>query len=329
MGGRLLRRRELIAGLASAAALRPRAARAQKRRLVGALWAGSAEIDKAFDAALRRGLAEGGFVEGRNLAIAERYAGGDPARLPALASELAALKPGVIVAAGSISALAAHRAAPEVPVVAFLDGDPVALGLFRSYARPDAMVTGFTFTASNAAIGKQFEILRDLVPRLHGVGFVFSPDNPAAVRFEPHARAAAEQLGLSYTALPTHSMDEVKAAFQSRSGGVGAMDIYGSPLLFKNLPTFVDLSIAAKKPVMTIFRPMTERGFLVSYGPDFIGMWRGIGGYAAKILAGEKPADLPVQMPAKFTLVINLKTAKAIGLTVPPSILAVADEVIQ
>jgi putative ABC transport system substrate-binding protein len=207
-----MRRRDLIGLFAGSAALGPRVARAQQR-LVGVLWATTPELNKAADAALRRGLAEAGFVEGPNLASAARYANGDNAQLPALASELAALKPNLIVAAGTITALAAHRAAPDVPIVALLDLDGVAQGVFRSYTRPEGMVTGLTVIPSEL-VGKNFEILREIVPGLRSIGFMFRPDTPVAA-VEPAARAAAQHLGLAYVAFPMRSMDEVKAAFSS------------------------------------------------------------------------------------------------------------------
>jgi putative ABC transport system substrate-binding protein len=321
-----MRRREFILALGGAAVW-PLAARATERRLVGLLWTDRSQSSQSWEAALRRGLAEAGFVEGSNLVFAARYAGGDLTRLAPLAAELAALKPDVIVAAGSRNAIEAHRAAPEVPVVAGFDGDPVALGLFQSYARPDGMVTGLTLTAANDQIGKNVEIMRELVPGLRGIGFMFSPDVPGAVRIEPIIRAAAEHLDLAFAAFPIRSMDEVRAAFLS--DGVDGMHIYGNPVLRNNVSAFVDLAIATKKPVMTIFREFTERGFLLSYGLDHLDMWRRLGGYTGKILAGAKPIDLPVEQPQKFALVINLKTAKALGLVVPPALLARADEVIE
>jgi putative tryptophan/tyrosine transport system substrate-binding protein len=322
-----MRRREFIALLGGAVAW-PRAARAAERRLVGVLWSDRAQAE-SWGPALRRGLADAGFAEGSTLAFAARYAGNDLTRLGSLAGELAALKPDLIVAAGSRNALEAHHAAPEVPVVAFFDGDPVALGLFQSYARPGGMVTGLTLIAANEQIGKNVEIMRELVPGLRGIGFMFSPDVPGAVRTEPIMRAAAEHLGLAFAAFPIRSMDEVRAAFLSRSDGVDGMHIYGNPVLRNNVSAFVDLAIAARKPVMTVWREFTQRGFLVSYGPDIPDIWRRLGGYAARILAGEKPGDLPVQQPEKFALVINLKTSRALGLEIPPTLLARADEVIE
>jgi putative ABC transport system substrate-binding protein len=322
-----MRRREFILALGGAAAW-PLAARAAERRLVGLLWSDSAQAE-SWGGALRRGLAEAGFVEGSNLAFAARYAGNDLTRLAPLAGELAALKPDVIVAAGSRNALEAHRAAPDVPVVAGFDGDPVALGLFQSYARPGGMVTGLTLNAANEQIGKNVEIMRELAPGLRGIGFMFSPDVPGAVRAEPIFRAAAEHFGLAFAAFPIRSMDEAKAAFLSPSTGVDGIHIYGNPVLRNNVSAFVDLAIATKKPVMTIFREFTARGFLVSYGPDLLDMWRRLGGYAAKILAGTKPGELPVELPQQFALVINLRTAKALGLDIPPSLLVRADEVIE
>jgi putative ABC transport system substrate-binding protein len=323
-----MRRRDFITLFGGAAAW-PIVARAAERRLVGVLWSTNSQVAQSGIAALRHGLAEAGFAEGSNLAFAERYAGGDLTRLAPLAGELAALKPDVIVTSGSTTALEAHRAAPDVPVIAMFDGDPVALGLFQSYARPGGMVTGLTLVAANDQIGKNVEIMRELVPGLRGIGFMFSPDVPGAVRTEPIIRAAAEHLGLAFAPFPIRSMDEVKAAFLSQSNGVDGMHIYGNPLLWSNVAAFADLAIAAKKPVMTIFREFTERGFLVSYGPDTLDMWRRLAGYTAKILAGAKPGDLPVEQPQKFALVINLKTAKALGLEVPPALLARADEVIE
>ena len=320
-----MRRRDVLVVL-GAGALWPRFARAEPH-LVAVLSDGTPEIMKRGEAALRQGLAENGFVEGPNLAFAARYAYGDSARLPALAAELAALKPNVIVTAGNIGAHAAHRAAPDVPVVAVFGGDPVAQGLFQSYARPEGMVTGLTYLATPAQIGKNLEILRDLVPGLRGIGFVFSPDDPGAVNAEPIAGAAAKDLGLAYAAFPIRSMEDAKAAFSS--GQVDGMLIYTFALLERNPAAFVDLAIMGKKPVITIFRFLTLRGFIVSYGPDVLEMWRRLGGYAARLLAGAKPSDLPVEMPTKLALVINLKTAKALGLTVPQSILVRADEVIE
>jgi putative tryptophan/tyrosine transport system substrate-binding protein len=317
----------VISGLGGAVAW-PLAARAGERRLVGVLWSDGAQAE-SWGPALRRGLAEAGFAEGSNLAFAARYAGYDLTRLVPLAAELSALKPDVIVAAGSRNALEAHRAAPDVPVVGGFDGDPVELGLFQSYARPGAMVTGLTLNAANEQIGKNVEIMRELVPSLRSIGFMFSPDVPGAVRTEPIFRAAAEHLGLTFAGFPIRSMDEVRAAFLSRSNGVDGLHIYGNPVLRNNVTAFVELAIGAKKPTMTIFREFTQRGFLVSYGPDILDIWRRLGGYAAKILSGAKPGDLPVEQPDRFALVINLKTAKALGLDIPPTLLARADEVIE
>jgi putative ABC transport system substrate-binding protein len=322
-----MRRREFITLLGGTVVAWQRLAQAEQRRLVGVLWNDRSAVESfGFDAALRRGLAEAGFIDGSNITFAERYAGND---LPRMAGELSALKPDLIIASGSRNALEAHRAAPEVPVLGAFDGDPVALGLFQSYARPGAMVTGMTLMAADSQSGKILEIMRDLVPGLRSIGFMYSPDIPGAVRTVPIAREAAEQLGLAFTAFPIRSMDEVKSAFLLQPNGVSGMYIYGNRLMWTNITTFVDLAIAAKKPVMTIFDVFTHRGFLASYGPDARDIYRRLGGYAAKILSGAKPGDLPVEQPIKFTLIINLNTAKALGITVPPSLLARADEVIE
>ncbi len=323
-----MRRRDLILGLGGAI-LSSRLVRAEKRqRLIGVLWTDRSQFTRIYWAALRRGLAEAGFAES-SLAFAIRSTDNDATKIAPLASELAALKPDVIVVFGSGSSLGAHRAAPEVPIVGLFDGDPVAVGLFQDYARPGGMVTGLTLIAAASQNGKNFEILRDLVPGLRGIGYMIPRNALAPVRMLPIARAAAEHLGLAFTALPVGSMDEIKAVFASRPEGVDGIIAWGSPVLRDNLEAIAELAIAAKMPVMTIFREFTERGFLVSNGPDLLDLMLRLGGYVAKILNGAKPADLPVEQPEKFTLAINLKTAKALDLTVPPSLLARADEVIE
>jgi putative ABC transport system substrate-binding protein len=188
------------------------------------------------------------------------------------------------------------------------------------------MMTGLTVVPSEI-IGKNFEIVRDIVSGLRSIGFLFRPDTPVGVRAEPAARAAAQQLGLAYAAFPMRSIDEVKAAFSS--GDVDAIFTVADPLVSANLATLAELAIAARKPVVTTYRGYTAGGFLASYGPDLPDIWRRIGGYAAKILAGANPSDLPVEMPSKLLLVINLKTAKALKITVPERLLALADEVIE
>jgi len=324
-----MRRRDLILSLGGAT-LPPRLARARERqRLVGVLWTDKSQFTNTYDAALRRGLAESGFIEGSNLAFAVRYTNNDATKIAPLASELAALKPDVLVVFGSGTALGAHRVAPEVPIVGLFDGDPVAVGLFQDYARPGGMITGVTLIAAATQNGKMFEIIRELVPGLRGVGYMIPRNAAAAVRMEPVARAEAERLGLAFTALRVSSMDEIRAVFSSHSDAVGGIVAWGSPVLRDNLEAVAELAIAAKMPVMTIFREFTQRGFLVSNGPDVVDLVRRVGGYAAKILAGAKPSDLPVEQPQKFTLTINLKTAKALGLTVPASLLARVDEVIE
>jgi len=324
-----MRRRDLIAMLGGVAVAWPRLAVAEERRLVAVLWPNTSDISSGAEAAFRAGLKEGGFVEGGNLALAIRRTD-DPARLAPLAAELVSLKPDVMVAQTFTFIMALRRAAPMVPLVGVFDGDPVALGVVQSYARPGGMVTGLTYTVGDdAEIGTRIELLKELVPGLRRIGYMFSPDMPTAARAEARGRAAADRLGIEFAALPVRTADDLRAAFASPD--VGGIMVYagGSPLLMSHPEMLVEFAIRARKPVIGISRAVARAGLLMSYGPDIPDLLRRAGGYAAKILAGMKPGNLPIEQPERFRLVINLKTANALGLTIPPTLLARADEVIE
>jgi putative ABC transport system substrate-binding protein len=327
-----MRRREFLMLVGGALAVWPLTARTGDSRVVGMLTVTGEDTFKAMLAALRAGLKDGGFIEGASLAIEARYAAGDPARLAPLAAELAALKPSVIIASTNVAIIAARHAAPAVPIVGLIEHDPIALGFAQSYARPGGMITGLTFTAGeDAEIGKRLELLRELVPGLRRVGFIFWADSPTAGLDERLAREGAARLDLGFVAFPVRTVDDLQSAFAPGTSDVDAILVLlgATPAVAGHLGTFVELALHAKMPVLSLGIPGVRAGLLAAYGPDLLDLTRRAGGYAAKILAGSKPGDLPIEQPLKFQFIINLKTAKALGLDVPLHLQQLADEVIE
>ena len=333
----MIGRRDLIAVFGGAAAAWPLRAFTQPAPglpLVAVLWPETRELELGRDAALRSGLKDGGFVEGTNFAFAMRYANGEPERFAPLAAELAALMPHVIVAATDNAALAVHRSAPTVPLVfTGVDADPVALGLAESYARPGGTATGMTNNASGgegALVGKRIGLLKELVPGLARLGLIGVADTPLFVAEQTGANEAAGRLGLDVLPLPVRSFEDVEAAFASGLGaGVGAFYIDSNPLMMTNRTKVAELAARAGKPSIGPLPEQARAGLLMSYSANFVDAWRRAGGYAAKIIAGAKPGDLPIQQADKFTFVINLKTAQALGITIPSRLLLLADETIE
>jgi putative ABC transport system substrate-binding protein len=338
-GGRpaLITRREVLALLGGGAVAWPLRAFAQPAPglpLVAVLWPGTPESVKDSDAALRGGLKDGGSVEGTNFAFAMRYANGEDERLAPLAAELAALKPRVIMMPTDAAALAVHNAAPTVPLVfTALFSDPVALGLAESYAQPGGMATGFTNSSGGgeeALVGKRISLLKELVPGLARVGVIGVADSPSFAIAQNGTKTAAGHLGLDVFPLPVRTIEDVEAAFASGlRAGAGAFYIDAPPLLFSNRAKVAEFAARAGKPTIAPTTVQARAGLLMSYAPDLAEEWRLAGGYAVKILAGAKPADLPIQQPDKFTFVINLKTAQALGITIPSRLLLLADETIE
>jgi putative ABC transport system substrate-binding protein len=331
-----LRRRDLFAMLGSAALGSPLRAFAEPTPglpLVAVLWPATPEFEKDFDPAIRRGLKEGNFVEGTDFTFAMRYANGQFERLAPLAAELVALKPRVIITAPDEAVLVAHAAAPTVPLVAMMSGDPVAMGLAESYARPGGMITGtasFAGSGEDALTGKRMSILKELVPGLARLGVIVLADATQSTPVQNGAKAAAGRLDLAVVPLPVRTLDDVKAAFASGlREGVGAFYIDASPFILANSSRVAEMAVSAGKPTIGQFPAQARAGLLMSYGTDLADEWRRAGTYTAKILAGTKPGDLPIEQPSKFTFIINLKTATALGITFPPTLLARADEVIE
>jgi putative ABC transport system substrate-binding protein len=326
-----MRRRAFISLLGGAAAVAPRVARAQKTSVpvIGFLSARAPDRSEHVVAAFRRGLGEAGYVEGRNVAIEYRWGEGRHDRLPTLAADLVGRRVAVIVAiSGTPAALAAKRATATIPIVFANGGDPITSGLVASFSRPAGNVTGATFF-STALIAKRLELLRELLPTVAAIGLLSKPNNPAGEAEIKDAVIAARGLGCQLHLLTATSEREFEAAFIAVQRHAGAL-VIGSDPFFGDAPRQL-VELAARHTVPTIYygREFAEAGGLMSYGTSQTDTFRDAGIYTGKILQGAKPADLPVIQPTRYELVINLKTAKALRIDVPYTILDRADELIE
>jgi putative ABC transport system substrate-binding protein len=326
-----VRRREFVTLLSGAAAI-PLTARAQQGKpvVIGFLSARTAASGARMAAAFRQGLSESGYVEGQNLQIEYRWAEGHYDRLGALADDLVRRQVAVIGAvSGTPAALAAKTATKVIPIVFGNGGDPIASGLVASLNRPQGNITGVTFY-SVELVGKRLGLLRELVPTATVIGFLVNPNNPVEKPEIKDADAAARALGLRLVLLNATREHDIDAAFttllERRAGGL----VMGSdPLFFRFTKKIVELAARHAMPTMYLVREFPEAGGLMSYGSRQDDTYHLAGVYVGRILRGARPGDLPVAQPTKFEFVINLKTVKALGLTVPPSLLALADEVIE
>jgi ABC-type uncharacterized transport system substrate-binding protein len=298
--------------------------------VVGYLNFGSPESDASRLTGLRRGLNQSGYVEGRNLVIEYRWAGNQVDRLPALAADLVKLRVAVIVAPGVASTLAAKAATTSIPIVFGISNDPVRLGLVASLNRPGGNLTGFNSFSSELG-AKALALLHELVPGIATIGFLENPNNPRfEAYYERDVLAAATVIGLKIQVLKARTDREIDAAFvslvQARTGAL----LVGGDVLFNNRTEQL-VALAARHAIPTMYpvREFVVAGGLISYGTSLIETYRQVGLYTGRILKGEKPADLPVIQATKLELVINLKTAKTLGLQIPDRLLALADEVIE
>ena len=327
-----MRRREFLT-LIAAAATWPLAARAQQPAMPVIGFLGSASLDRWAGRmrAFHQGLSETGYVEGRNVAIEYRWAQGQNDQLPQLAADLVRRQVTVIAAPGSTPAtLAAKAATPTIPIVFEIASDPVQLGLVASLARPGGNITGVT--SLNAEVGpKRLELLHELLPTATVVGLLVNPTNPnLAEPTTKNLQAAARTLGLQVHVLHASSDAELDAVFATllrvRAGG---LVIGADPFFSSRLEQLAALTVRHAVPTVYQTREFTAAGGLMSYGASFTDTFRAVGIYTGRILRGDKPADLPVQQTTKVELFLNLKTAKALGLEVPRTLIARADEVIE
>jgi putative tryptophan/tyrosine transport system substrate-binding protein len=326
-----VRRREVIALIGGAVAW-PLATRAQQKAMPVIGWLSSispGQVD-AYLAAFRQGLGETGYVEGQNVSIEYRWAENHYDRLPSLAAEIVGRKVDVIATSGGEpTAFAAKSATSTIPIVFVVGQDPVATGLVASFARPSGNLTGFTIL-NEELTAKRLELLCDLVPRAKVISLLVNPSFPQTGSTIRDMQEAARVKDVSLAVLKASSESEIDAAFASlaelRTDG---LVVQGSPFFEGHRQQLITLAMRQVVPAIYSRRVYTEAGGLISYGSSLTAIHRWIGIYAGKILNGAKPADLPVQQPTTFELVVNLKAAKELGLTVPPSILARADEVIE
>ena len=327
-----MNRRAFVQLLGGAAAAWPSAARAQQKRVpvIGFLNAGSPGLSTAFVAAFHQALNEAGYVEGQNLATEYRWAEAHDDRLPALAADLVGRNVDVIAATGgSAAAVVAKSATSTIPIVFIYGGDPVADGVVASLARPGGNVTGITILVLELNI-KRLELLADLVPNANVIALLVDPRAPATAGVVQDMQRAAQTRGVQLQILKASNEADIDTAFATLvQMRIAALVVAAQPFFNSRRDQLVALAARHVIPSIYLARDFTAAGGLISYGPSIAAAYRQLGIYAGKILKGARPADLPVQQPTTFELVINLKTAKALGLMVPQSIFARADEVTE
>jgi putative ABC transport system substrate-binding protein len=327
-----MRRRTFIALLGGATTAWPLAARAQQPGVpvIGYLSSFPADINPKFTQAFLQGLNEVGFFEGRNLTVEYRWdEEGRYDRLPMMAADLVARRVAVLFASPIPAALAAKAATATIPIVFAIGSDPVETGLVASLNRPGGNVTGATFLSVELG-AKRLELLRDLVPKIASIGLLVNPNNPNAAAQTKEIRAATTALGLQLNVLRAASQSDIDNAFATLvRQRTDALVVSADPFFLSHRGQLVALALRHSLPAIYYAREFAAAGGLISYASSFADSFHQAATYVGRILNGEKPADLPVQQPTKFELVLNLKTAKALGLQIPDKLLALADEVIE
>jgi putative ABC transport system substrate-binding protein len=326
-----VKRREFITLIGGAVATWPLAARAQQREklpTIGFLGQHARSAVTEWTAAFVQRLRELGWIEGRTIAIEYRWAEGRNERFTEIADEFVRRKVDIIVTSGTPPVLAAKQATTGIPIVFAAAGDPVEAGLVASLARPGGNVTGLSSQTPDLA-AKRLEILREVVPGLRRLAILSNVGNRLAVLEMREVQAAASTLGLEVVTLEIQRGEEIAPVFEALKARADALYVCLDALLLTNRIRINTLALTARLPMMTATRDSVEMGALISYGPNFPELWRRAGDYVDKVLRGAKPADIPVEQPTKFDLAVNLTTAKALGLEVPPMLLARADEVIE
>jgi len=325
-----MRRRDFITLLGGAAAAWPLAVRAQQARKLPTIGFFGTVTPSAWThlmVAFEQRLRALGWIEGHTVAIEYRWAGGSTERFAEIAAELVRLKVDVIVTAAN-GVLVAKRATTAIPIVFLLANDPVASGLVASLARPGGNVTGLSIQSSDLA-GKRVELLREVIPGLRHLAILTNVDYAGAVLETAEVQVAAHALGIEVLKFEIRRAEDIAPAFEALKGRAQALYLPSDALVYTNRIRMVTLAQDARLPMITVLRDYVDAGGLISYGPNNMELFRRAAEYVDRILRGAKPGDIPVEQPTKFDLVINLRTAKAFGMTIPESFLLRADDVIE
>ena len=323
-----MKRRAFIAGLGCAGAMSRVSRGQQKVPTIGLLGANTPAIQSRWTAALLQRLHEHGWIEGRTVAIEARWAEGRHQRYAEIAAEFVRLKVDVILTHATPATLAAMQATSTIPIVFAVAGNPIGTGLVASLARPGGNVTGLSLQQTDTA-GKRVELLREIVPRLRTLGIMTNAANLGTAVEVQELHAVARALGLEVVTVAVQRSEDIAPAFEALKGRADALHVGAFPLALTNAIQVNALALQARLPTIYVGNEYVHAGGLISYGPSYPDLYRRAADFIDKILRGAKPADIPVEQPRKFDLVINLSTAKALGLTVPPTLLARADEVID
>jgi len=326
-----MRRRGFICLIGAAATVWPLAARAQqlvKQRTIGFLGSSTPSAMSQWVAAFVQRLRDLGWIDGGTVTIEYRWAEGRSSRAAEIAAEFVQLKVDVIVTYGTSSVLAAKQATSVIPIVFAAANDPVGAGLVASLARPDGNVTGLSVQQVDAA-GKRLELLREIFPGLRRLAILANVGNPGAALEMGEAQVAARTLGLEVTTIEIRRGEDIAPGFDALKSQAEALYVCTDPLVITNRARIQTSAMGARLPTVYNSREYVETGGLMSYGPNFLDQWRRTAEIVAKILRGAKPSDIPVEQPTKFDLVLNLTTAKVLGLTIPSTLIARADEVIE
>ena len=329
-----MRRREFITILGGVAGALPLAARAQQPagkapREIGLLSPFSPSDSEAWHSAFRQGLRELGWIEGESIRIEYRYADGKSERLPALVADLISHKVEVLVVAVTPDAQAAAKATKTIPIVMASAGDPVAAGLIRNLARPGGNITGLSQMSTDLA-AKRLELLRDVIPNLSSVGVLWNPRDALSVLTWEEIQVPAKRINIELRSLEVAAVSEFDGALaKATDAKVGAIYVLPAPIFVNNEKRIAEFAINNRLPSVFHLSEFVRLGGLMSYGPDRVELYRRAATYVDKILKGANPGDLPVEQPTKFELVINLKTARILGLVVPATLLASANEVVE
>ena len=305
------------------------AQQAKKVPRLGVISGGSASTDAHYHQAFLQGLSELGYVKDKTVLIEYRYAEGNRTRFSEFASEMVRLRADVIVVGGATGVRQAKNATSTIPIVMSNVSDPVALGFVKSLARPGGNITGLSTQAPELS-GKRLEVVKEILPKISRLAVLWQPGGPGSALRAKETETTARAMGIKTQVIEVKGADEFDRAFaEIRKFRAEALIPLRSPLIGSHLHKIVELALTSRLPVMHDEREFVEAGGLMFYGPDYVDLFRRAANFVDKILKGSKPADLPVEQPTKFELMINLKTAKAIGLAIPPNVLARADKVIK